>query len=242
MILTVTDFGVTGPYLGQMRAALSMAAPTAPIIDLMTDAPQFQPRWTAYLLPAILQHTAPAWRVVLAIIDPGVGSDRYPLMLRADGFWYVGPDNGLLSVVARRASQADLWQIDWRPSYVSRSFHGRDLFAPVAAELWRGRMPAGTPLPLGQMVGWNWPDDLAEIIYCDGYGNAMTGLRASAIEASATLQVGAHAFSGAGTFADVPVGTGFWYENSSGLVEIACRNGSAQHRFGLQPGMAVTLT
>lgn len=242
MFLTFTDFGFAGPYLGQMRAVLSALVPAIPVIDLLADAPAFDPRASAYLLAAFCRDLPPVPRVVIAVVDPGVGSPRDPLMLRADGHWYVGPDNGLLSSVARHARQAECWRIDWRPDRLSRSFHGRDLFAPVAAALWLGQPVAATPRAWADIRGADWPDDLAEIVYCDSYGNAMTGVRADRIPKSATLHVGAHAFPHADIFAEVPVGSGFWYENSSGLVEIACRDGSAQQRFGLHPGMVIHLT
>ena len=242
MFLTFTDFGFAGPYLGQMRAALMAQAPAVPVIDLMADAPAFDPRASAYLLAAFCRDLPPVRRVVIAVVDPGVGGPRDPLMLHADGTWYVGPDNGLLSRIARQAGQAELWRIDWRPPTLSRSFHGRDLFAPVAAALWQGQPVAATPRALADSVGAGWPDDLAEILYCDAYGNAMTGLRAATLATTATLQAGGHSFAHAGTFAEVPPGCGFWYENSSGLAEIACRDASAQQRFGLHPGLAIALT
>ena len=139
MIVLFTDFGLTGPYTGQMKAVLARNAPAVPVIDLFADAPAFQPYLSAYLLGAYCG-AVPQGGVLLGVVDPGVGTDRLPLVVRADGRWYVGPDNGLFELVMRRAAVVEAWTIDWRPDRLSASFHGRDLFAPVAAKLaWASR-------------------------------------------------------------------------------------------------------
>lgn len=231
-----TDFGVAGPYLGQVRGVLWTQAPAAPVIDLMADAPTCRPRAAAYLLAALAPHW-PVEMVVMAVIDPGVGSDRLPLILELDGRWYVGPDNGLFELLLRRSAQVRCWAVTWRPERLSASFHGRDLFAPVAARLALGETPEAIGARLVQP--WrpvDWPDDLAEVIYGDGYGNAMTGLRAATMGEGAVLEVAGRRLSRAFTFADRPVGEGFWYENSNGLVEVAVNQGSAMDVFGLKVG------
>ena len=231
MILLFTDFGVEGPYVGQMKTVLASQAPDAPAIDLMHDAPAHKPSDAAYLLAALVPEM-PSNAVCLAVVDPGVGSDRPPVALRADDRWFVGPDNGLFELVQRRAHSADQWSITWRPEQLSRSFHGRDLFAPVAARLARGEDAHGTPYPVGWRTvptrpGAGWPDDRAAIIYIDRFGNAMTGLRASFLNESQTLVVGEMRVRHAAVFSEVPPGRVFWYANSIGLVEIAANRASA---------------
>ena len=142
MIFIFTDFGLEGPYVGQMKAVLACEAPGVPVIDLFADLPAFDAQAAAYLLAAY-GGRLPAGGVCLSVIDPGVGGARAPLALSADGRWYVGPDNGLFAIVARRAESLEAWRITWRPAGLSASFHGRDLFAPVAARLARGE--AGHP-------------------------------------------------------------------------------------------------
>lgn len=222
-----TDFGPAGPYLGQVRGVLLARAPAVPVIDLMADAPACNPRAAAYLLAAL----APEWPadlVVMAVIDPGVGSDRLPLIAEIDGRWFVGPDNGLLAVLLRRARAFRAWAITWRPERMSSSFHGRDLFAPVAARLARGDAPERIgAVPVEPVRPPAWPDDLAEIVYADCYGNAVTGLRAAALAADAEVRVAGRTLRRARTFAEVGVGEAFWYENSIGLVEVAVNQGAA---------------
>jgi S-adenosylmethionine hydrolase len=178
--------------------------------------------------------------VVLAVVDPGVGSERPALALDLDGCWFVGPDNGLFELVLRRAQRVAPWAIAWRPPEISASFHGRDLFAPVAAALARGQA-GGLLSPAEPAVRPPWPDDLPAIVYVDGYGNAMTGLRAALVPAAAQLRVGGASLGRARTFSDVAPGEGFWYANSSGLVEIAVNAGHAARTFALTLGGAVEI-
>jgi S-adenosylmethionine hydrolase len=221
MIVLFTDFGGAGPYLGQMHAVLTRHAPEVPVIELFTDAPAFDARASAYLLAAYANEFAEG-DVFVCVVDPGVGGPRAPLAVEADGRWYVGPDNGLLAVVARRAESAQAWEITWRPERLSATFHGRDLFAPVAAEIAQGRLQPSKPRAVPVE---DWPDDLAEIIYIDGYGNAVTGLRAKVLASENILRLGDRQIARAQTFSDVAPGTAFWYENANGLAEIAvnCR-------------------
>ncbi len=238
MIVLFTDFGLSGPYTGQVKAVLYRVAPGVPVVDLFADAPAFRPRAAAYLLATYVAEF-PAGTVFLCVVDPGVGtSRREPAVIEADHRWFVGPDNGLFNVVVMRAGSARRWPIAWRPRRLSQTFHGRDLFAPVAARLARGEAPEGEsegiPIPA-------WSDDLAEIIYADHYGNAMTGLRASALAPETKLEIGGRVFSWAPTFGAVAAGEGFWYENSSGLAEVAVNGGSAVSVYGLRIGDRVSV-
>jgi S-adenosyl-L-methionine hydrolase (adenosine-forming) len=240
MIALCTDFGLAGPYTGQVKAALALAAPGVPVIDLFADLPAGRPKPAAYLLPAY-GNWFPPGTVMLAVVDPGVGGDRRAVVVAADGRFYVGPDNGLFELVVRRAAAAQSWEISWRPPALSASFHGRDLFGPVAA-----RLAVAGPDPAMLRVGAlarmaDWPDDLAEIVYVDHFGNAMTGLRAAAVPLSARLVAGDRIVTRARTFSAVPEGVAFWYENSNGLAEIAVNRGRADAALGLAPGSPVTV-
>ena len=239
MIVLVTDFGLAGPYTGQMKAVLRRAAPAIDVIDLFADAPAGNPRATAYLLGAYATWF-PTGTVFLCVVDPGVGGRRAPLMLEADGRSYVGPDNGLFELILRRARASHVRRITWRPASLSASFHGRDLFAPVAAQLAKGEIPEGEPhAPLRHS---GWPDDLGEIVYIDHYGNALTGLRASAVPRESVLTVANRKIVPAATFSAVPTGAPFWYENSNGLAEIAINLGRADQVLGLTVGSPVAIS
>src|SRR5262249_7951953 len=175
MICLFTDFGLHGPYAGQMRAVLLEQAPAAAVIDLFADAPLANPKAPAYLLAAYAPWL-PAGTVFLAVVDPGVGGARPAVIVEADRRWYVGPGNGLFELVLRRAAKAQRWDITFAPPRITATFHGRDLFAPVAAMLARGDAPCGVVRSDDADRRSDWPDDLAEIVYIDHFGNALTGL------------------------------------------------------------------
>ncbi len=241
MIALFTDFGLAGPYTGQMKAVLHRDAPGVPVVDLFADAPTGDPKASAYLLAAYAAWF-PLGTVFLCVVDPGVGGERPPVVVEADGRAFVGPGNGLFELVERRAKATRCDEIAWRPDSLSASFHGRDLFAPIAAMLARGAAPPPRPIDARRVRRPDWPDDLAEIVYVDGYGNAMTGLRAARLPQGATLVVAGRPLDRARTFSDRPPGEAFWYENSNGLAEIAVNRGRADRALGLAVGTPVAVT
>jgi len=202
------------------------------VLDALHDAPAFGIAPAAHLLAALVPQY-PKRSVFFAVVDPGVGGSRDAIVVRADGRSFVGPDNGLFSIVWQRARRRECFRIAWRPARLSTSFHGRDLFAPVAAAL-------ATRVPRGWLAPKPEPDvlldagDLARVIYVDRYGNAMTGLRARGVSRASKFL----GLSCAPTFerASGP----FWYENSMGLVEIAAPRSSAARRLGLRVGSRIT--
>lgn len=237
MIVLFTDFGTSDPYVGQMHAVIRKQA-TVPVVDLLHHVPGYDVRAGAYLLDA-LQRQFQTGDVFVCVVDPGVGGDRAPVMVQADGKWYVGPDNGLLNIVRRRAAAVEAYRIDWRPDKLSASFHGRDLFAPVAARLADGVPPERSPWTLMDTAGW--PDDLAEVIYLDHYGNAVTGLRADSLSDTAVVRIKGRDLRARATFSSARKGEPFWYRNSMELVEIALREDSAAAALDLKIGDRVEL-
>lgn len=246
MIFLVTDFGIASHYVGQMKAVLARQVPELPVIDLMHDAPAFDPRAASYLLPSLTAYL-PEESILVGVVDPGVGSDRPPIIVEADGRFLVGPGNGLFEMVIRRAAHAAVWRITWRPESLSASFHGRDLFTPVAGYLAQGQRPgdgefSAEPMDLADRVGTDWPDDLAEIVYIDSYGNAATGLRADTAgtrDVEILTSKGPHWPKRVHTFSDVGVGQPLYYENAQGLMEIAVNQGRADRDLGLSVGTQV---
>jgi S-adenosylmethionine hydrolase len=237
MIFLFTDFGCKGPYLGQMEAVLRATAPGVDVVNLVSNAPSADPVASSYLLAA-LAATLPPASVIVAVVDPGVGGDRAPIALEADGRWFVGPDNGLFNTVALQARAVSWSIIDWRPPRLSASFHGRDLFAPIAGRIalgdceWDRRPWRGPELS-------SWPADADRIVYFDFYGNAFTGRRYDACLRGKTLRVNDHGLREAATFSSVAPGEAFWYRNSLDLLELAVNGGSARERLGLVLGTPV---
>ncbi|MGZ8219583.1 SAM hydrolase/SAM-dependent halogenase family protein [Methylomagnum sp.] len=238
LIFLFTDFGAEGPYLGQMEAVLRMNAPGVPVINLVSNAPCGDPRHSAYLLAALSRHCPPD-SVILGVVDPGVGGERLPVVLQEDGRWFVGPDNGLFNTVAAQASRVEWRVIDWRPDTLSASFHGRDLFASIAARIARNDFTWGQVWQGPDLQ--DWPADLAEIIYIDHYGNAITGLRYRAELDGQVLWVNGRSIPQASTFCEVGEGQAFWYRNSMDLVEVAVNRDRADRCLGLVVGMPIHL-
>ncbi|MGE5027496.1 MAG: S-adenosyl-l-methionine hydroxide adenosyltransferase family protein [Betaproteobacteria bacterium] len=145
MILLFTDFGSADLYTGQVKAVLAQRAPGVPVIDLLNDAPDFNVRASAHLLAALAPQFPPG-SVFLAVVDPGVGSARGAVVVEADGRWFVGPDNGLMSVVAARAAPIK-----------SGAFAGspQPCPPPFMAATCSCRLPPKSPLDLSPRTSWN---------------------------------------------------------------------------------------
>ncbi len=247
MIVLFSDFGLEGPYIGQVKAALYGSQPEVPVIDLFSDAPVHNPKASAYLLAAYCQSFADN-TVFLAVVDPGVGGSRQALVVRAQNRWFVGPDNGLFELVIRNTKKtAQYWEIIWRPQALSSTFHGRDLFAPIAAQI---AGDSGTiddkscfaPLKSGHIQRPDWPDDLCEIVYIDHFGNAITGIRACQMHRRFGLIAAGKKIPAAETFTCVKAGDMFCYANSNGLVEIAANQGRASDILGMQIGGKIEIS
>ena len=240
MIFLFTDYGLQGPYIGQVETVLYQLAPDEKVIHLVTDAPRNKPKESAYLLSS-LKSRIPEGAILFCVVDPGVGSDEdKPVMLKIDGRWYVGADNGLFDIVARNTKEIEAYEITWQPESLSNSFHGRDLYAPVCAMI-SNKEEVST-----QQFVWkdrhHWPDDLNEIIYIDHFGNCMTGIRASSLDKQLVLRVDHQDIVNAKTFSDVKKGKALWYENSNGMIEIAVNQGSAEENLQLKIGSHILLS
>ena len=238
MIVLVSDFGLQDPYVGQMKAVLASEAAGVPVIDLLHSVPNFNAHAGAHLIDAF-RHDFQVGSVFLCVVDPGVGGSRKPLVVEADGQWFVGPDNGLLSVVAGRSTQMRCWHIAWLPDALSSSFHGRDLFAPIAAALALGPFPGDKLSPIDSPEVQFDTAELPRIIYVDHYGNAWTGIRGGMLDDVATLEINNHSVARRATFCEAAKGEAFWYINSVGLAEIAVNRGCASEMLGLKVGDVV---
>ena len=239
MIALFTDFGCAGPYVGQMTSVILQHNPSVSVVNLFSDAPRFNPRAASFLLAAY-SVDFPADTVFLCVVDPGVGTQmRQPVIVRANSQWFVGPDNGLFNTVLSRSSEKEKWCITYKPKRLSNSFHGRDLFAPVAAWLASSGLPEGAKsLDIDLSA---WPNDLREIVYVDSFGNLICGTRAREVKAGYSVSINNRILSRANTFANMPVGEAFWYENANGLVEIAVNQGRADQLFEADIGTHIEI-
>jgi S-adenosylmethionine hydrolase len=246
-LLLFTDFGANDLYVGQVEAVLDRLAPGVRVIDLLNAAPAFNVRAAAHLLAA-LALDQPAGQVVLGVVDPGVGSERGAVVVRADDRWYVGPDNGLFSVIASRAGAVSVWRIAARPAGASASFHGRDVFAPVAARIargddWREVGPViDAPVRI-QVAGVSRDADglVGEVVALDGhFGNLLTNVEAADFAAlgwTAGDRVGVRlgtrqlTLPFVRTFAEVPEGTPLLYVDSREHIALAINRGHFAEKY-----------
>lgn len=240
------DFGL--PYSGQMKAAILKQAPGAAIIDLMDDVPSFDILGASVLLSSLADGFSEG-SVFVCVVDPDVGSpSRVPGALYAAGKWFVGPLNGIFEHTLRRWPEgAKMFQIDWNPKNISPSFHGRDLFAPMAGRIMCNGENADGISAIAKSDQQNYrqpdfPDDIFRIIYIDGFGNAITGIRAPVTSLSPPeVVIDGKALPWAGTFSDVSPGTAFAYGNSMGLIEVSISRGRADRALGLSIGSEICL-
>ena len=167
-----------------------------------------------------------------SVVDPGVGG-RPAVIVEADARWYVGPGNGLFELIARRAETVRTGRSHGRLRS-SASFHGRDLFAPVAAMLARGEPPPGRPcIDTDRRPGR--PDDLSEIVYLDHFGNAFTGLRTAVLPAGVRLAVADQVLACARTFSDLPLRTAFGMRMRTVLPKSPSIRASGPHARSFRP-------
>lgn len=241
MVTLFTDFGLLDPYVGQLHAVIGECHRGARIIDLHHHAPKFQPGLASLLLEALLPYL-PKGMVVVAVVDPGVGTARRAIVVEAEGRWLIGPDNGLLGpFVAQSHSRTHvLEQPSCAPSVLSDSFHGRDLFAPAGAALARGEK---------DIIGSSVADPIGldearreRVVYVDHYGNLLTGIPCARGpgQGGKVLLAGARIAPGR-TFGEMERGELFWYCNSLDRIEVAAREESASRKLGIDCGAPLSL-
>lgn len=238
-IFLLTDFGTGSLYVGQLHARLALAKPPVPWVDLCHDLPPCAPRAAAYLLAALTSYL-PETGILVGVVDPGVGTDRTPILVQHRGWSLVGPDNGLFSRVTR-GEPTRVYELSPLSNHtLSASFHGRDLFLPWAIRLAQTaldpRQEEGLRPHLGPLIGSDWPADNPEIILIDRFGNATTGYRGRGTQPGWRLCCKGQELPFATVFGSAPVGQAFWYINSIGLVEIACNQDSAARLLDLRVG------
>lgn len=252
LVSLLTDFGPGSVYVGQMHAVLLSRAPTLRIVDLAHDCPPGGVAAAAYILQRSYQHF-PTGTVHIAVVDPGVGSARGILAVQANEHIFLAPDNGLLGGLLEDARDAEVRRVDQRElmnATISRTFHGRDVFAPVAAYLAEGgvlagvgpRVEAAGPLP-GPRVGESTIE--GHVLIEDRFGNLITDIPRSVLQtlgdpSRIRVRVGA-AFiqSVMQTFSDVAEGVALTYVGSGDHLEIAVNAGRASDLLGLGVGSTV---
>jgi hypothetical protein len=246
IITLLTDFGTADGYVGEMKGKLSSLAPGAMLMDIAHDVPAGDVAAGCYALGRVWR-TFPAGTVHLAVVDPGVGSARRALAAEAGGQFFVAPDNGLLSDVFAAAAAVTVHLPV--PQGASRTFHGRDVFAPVAARLAGGARLAELGEAIADPVRLKPPvlevegsDLVGEVIHVDRFGTLISNLPLERVARAATVKLGGRGFQLGATFADVPPGEPVAFIGSGGTVEIAVRDGRADVVLGFSRGTEIRAT
>jgi len=240
MIVLFTDFGVNGPYVGQLKSAILNLNPESKIIDLMHDAPTHDVKHSACLLKSLVEYF-PNNSIFCCVVDPGVGSSRKAIAARINNNYFIGPDNGLFEYLIRTSDDIQVYKIIWKPEDLSMTFHGRDLFAPIAAKMEQGDYSGVSEIDLKDLMRFSWTDNLWEIIYIDGFGNLMTGVMKEAVSENTVLEFMKKKITHVRNYSEMKEGKLYWYFNSNGLVEISMKEKSAQVAMGAQIGESVRI-
>jgi S-adenosylmethionine hydrolase len=261
IVALLTDYGTGDQYAGSLRGAVLAACPDANVVDISHDIPAHGVRPAAFVLRATVP-VFPAGTTFVAVVDPGVGTDQRGIAIRAGGYFFVGPDNGIFSLILADHPEAEVRHLQnaglFR-SNVSKTFHGRDVYGPVGGALARGTAfeEVGGVIddafqfefPKARLVG----DDEIEgqVIYIDTYGNLVSSIGGT------EWQTFIHGANGdltemvgdvnhvivpvVTTFGDVPEDDACVYLGSSGRIEVAVNRGSAARRFEAALGSSVKL-
>ena len=252
IIVLTTDFGLSDGYAGMMKGVILGIAPQVCLVDLTHAIEPQDVRHAALILAAAAPYFPPG-AIHLAVVDPGVGSARRPILVTTEHALYVGPDNGIFThALSQPAARA--WVLDrpgfWR-AQVSQTFHGRDIFAPVAAHLANGVAPHRLGQPITDPVRLDWPTPTrnaaggvdGQIIYADRFGNLISNIPASWIAAGSwRCRVAGREAPLVATYAHVAAGALAGLISSSDTVEIAIRNGNAAQQLGVGVGAAIELS
>jgi S-adenosyl-L-methionine hydrolase (adenosine-forming) len=256
VITITTDFGHQGPFVGVIKGCILRRFPQARIVDLTHEIVVHWPAEAGFWLARAFGYF-PAGTVHVAVVDPGVGTARDIVAVRADDNYFLAPDNGLLAPLVGRAREARIVRVGTVElarigvQHPSATFHGRDIFAPLAAELAAGRRRLEE---LGETVSGlvpSWVEEPAVearsvtgvVITIDHFGNLITNIDAALIERFRLplVHAGNHSFPLLRTYGDTPPGEYLALVNSFGVVEIARAQESAAEGLGLSRGAPVVV-
>ncbi len=258
IITLTTDFGTGSPYVAAMKGVILSINPAATLVDITHSVRPQDVRHAALVLDDVAPRFPPEDAIHVAVVDPGVGTDRAILYAEIDGHRYVAPDNGLLSRLARRTPPARLRRLT-EPQYwlepVSATFHGRDVMAPVAGHLSRGLDPAKLGPAVESLVMLDWPEPVAtpgqiagQVLDVDSFGNVVTNVSAvmlAKVPAGRRIRIqcaGREIDGVSTTYGDRRPGALIALVGSTGRLELAIVGASAARSLDAQVGEPVTVT
>jgi hypothetical protein len=242
IITLLTDFGNADHYVAEIKGVLLSQAPAVTLVDVTHGLAPGDVRSGAYILGRVWERFPPG-SIHMSVVDPGVGSSRAPLALAANGYYFVGPDNGVFTPVLHD-TEVEVVVLPTPPN-ASPTFHGRDLFAPAAAALAKGAPlhTLGEPFTgMPERLAYTAPHYegktvVGEVVYIDRFGSLVTNLTSDLVPNYARLEVEDLDLGPIRrTYSDVTAGGLLAYVGSGGAIEIAVRNGSAARRLGVGVG------
>ena len=257
MITLTTDFGLKDPYVAEMKAVILGICPNAVIVDITHEIAKFNIRMGAYVLASAVPYF-PEDSIHVAVVDPGVGTRRRPIVIQTKQSFFVGPDNGLLVLAAEKQGIMRIHELA-NPRFmlpkVSHTFHGRDVFAPAAAHLMNGVKPeefgpeirkavqpefAKVTQKNGALVG--------EVLHVDGFGNIITNINEkevtqSHVKAEVSVDLAGHKLKLklCQAYGETKPHTPLALIGSHGFLEISINQGSAAKKFETKPGDKIKL-
>jgi S-adenosyl-L-methionine hydrolase (adenosine-forming) len=252
-ITLTTDFGNTDWFVGSMKGVIYGIQPGVNIVDITHEVPPGDIRTAAFMLMADYK-CFPRLTVHVAVVDPGVGSDRPAIAVRTTDYHFVGPDNGVLSWALRREKVLEIRRLENAEVFrqpVSATFHGRDVFAPVAARLSQGVLLDWIGPEVASYEEMEWPvaelrgETLAgQVLYVDRFGNAITNMDAAALTALGDRELtvvlpGGQTCLVKKFYAEVEASQPIALLGSTGFLEIAINTGHAAKQFNLKVGTPI---
>jgi len=260
IITLLSDFGLRDPYVAEMKAVILSICRETSIIDISHEVEKFNIRMGAFILAQAARYF-PEGTIHVAVVDPGVGTERRPIIVETKRSLYVGPDNGVLILAAQNESIKCIWEIS-NPKYmlknISRTFHGRDIFSPVAAYLAKGVKPSEFGPEIHDPVKPSFVSPKikkgvisGEIIHIDGFGNLITNIAQKDLKAACiyegeflSVQLGSEQLKlkVCSSYGEVPINTPLSIIGGTGFLEISVNQGNASKIFNAKVGTSVTLT
>lgn len=255
LVALFTDFGPSDPYVAQLKGSIKTIAPSAELLDLSHSNAAFDISTASYLLSKSTR-TLPPGSIIIAVVDPGVGSSRAGLAARTQaGRIYLAPDNGILTEVLAREGLADARTLPIATESISSTFHARDLFGPAAARLVNSESfdslgaKAEKILRLPRNTATVMPNQAkGQVLYIDHYGNILTNIPGSELAKLKVGQLLTVTIKGKSlslpflrTYAEAPADRPFALINSDGEFEIAINQGNAARELGIKVGDPVIL-
>lgn len=259
IISLLSDFGLKDPYVAEMKAVILSICPEVRIVDISHEIEKFNIRMGAFVLASAAPYF-PKGTIHVAVVDPGVGTKRRPILVLTKRAFYVGPDNGLLMLSAQRQGISHVYHVtnkQFRLSRISRTFHGRDIFAPTAAHLAKGHAPSESGPEINDYVVPKFAKPslsknvlLGEVLHIDDFGNVITNVSMKELEKigikegdmlHVKLKEDVITFKLCIAYAEVKAKQPLAIIGSHGFLEISVNQGNAAKRFKVELGETVQM-